>query len=183
MRKIIESISILILIMMLLVGCNSESKIKNNEQNLTEISQTEQTIIEAQRLYDEGKYDESRNYIETVIYPNGSEYTQEQQKRINEISAKLAEFYVPEELNLTKEEAIEIIKNCDDVVNYDYGYESYLDIELLTKEYTLGNKSGYRVEVSIPDKYFPTFIGIYFVDSSNGDIYKSNDNDRFEIMN
>lgn len=187
MKKTIEIILILTL-MILLVGCkgtdeSKDSITENIEQSLKEISETEKTIIEAQRLYDEGKYDEARNYIETVIYPNGSEYSEEQQKRVNEISANLAEFYVPQELNLTKEEAVSIVINCDDVLNYDYGYNSYSDIEALTKEYMLGNKQGYRVEISIPDKYFPTLVGIYFIDSSNGDIYKSNDSDRFELLN
>lgn len=188
MKKVIETILVLISLMTLLVGCKSTDESKNNvteniEQNLTEISETEKIIIEEQRLYDEGKYDEARNYIETVIYPNGSEYSEEQQKRINEISANLADFYVPQELNLTEEEAISIVMNCDDVLNYDYGYDSYSDIEVLTKEYALGNKQGYRVEIGISDKYFPTLVGIYFVDSSNGDIYISNDSDRFELLN
>ena len=187
MKKTIEIILILTL-MILLVGCkgtdeSKDSITENIEQSLKEISETEKTIIEAHRLYDEGKYDEARNYIEAVIYPNGSEYSEEQQKRVNEISANLAEFYVPQELNLTKEEAVSIVINCDDVLNYDYGYDSYSDIEALTKEYMLGNKQGYRVEISIPDKYFPTLVGIYFIDSSNGDIYKSNDSDRFELLN
>ena len=84
MKKTIEIILILTL-MILLVGCkgtdeSKDSITENIEQSLKEISETEKTIIEAQRLYDEGKYDEARNYIETVIYPNGSEYSEEQQK-------------------------------------------------------------------------------------------------------
>lgn len=54
-EKIIETILVLILLMTLLVGCKSTDESKNNvteniKQSLTEISETEKTIIEAQRL-------------------------------------------------------------------------------------------------------------------------------------
>lgn len=40
-----------------------------------------------------------------------------------------------------------------------------------------------NIEQSLSDKYFPTLVEIYFVDSSNGDIYISDDSDRFELLN
>ena len=55
MKKVIETILVLISLMTLLVGCKSTDESKNNvteniEQSLSEISETEKTIIEEQRL-------------------------------------------------------------------------------------------------------------------------------------
>lgn len=64
---------------------NLKSQIDNK------LKEAENTIIEAQRLCDEGNYDKSMNYIETVILSNGSNYTEEQQKRVNDILKVIAD--------------------------------------------------------------------------------------------
>lgn len=189
MKKRIIATLILINIGCLLVGCKSVEESKNNvnvnaEENNTEISEEEKTIIEAQRLCDTGNYEETMNYIETVIFANGSNYSEEQQKKVDKILEEISKFYVPPVLNLTKEEAVSSVINHDDVVYFDYtGGESYNDIVPTVTDYSVGNKTGYKIHVSIPiNEWYSTYIGTYFVDSSNGDIYKKNDSGRFEIL-
>lgn len=189
MRRRIISTLILISIGVLLVGCKPADESNNNlnengEANKVEVTkeltEEEKTIIEAQRLCDTGSYEDTMNYIETVIYPNGSKYSEEQQKQINQILAKISENYVPPKVALTKEEAVSTVLNCDDVVNYDYG-NNCNKVYDNTESYVLGDKQGYRIEIKADYDSHAAKVGVYFVDSSNGDIYKSKD-DRFELL-
>ena len=186
-RGIIISL-ILINIGVSLVGCKEVVESENNgnvntEQSTIELSEEEKTIIEAKRLLESGSYEEARRYIETIIFPNGSNYSQEQQNEVNKIIAEISEVYVPPILNLTQEEAVSLVLNHDDVVYYNFtGGESISDIVPIVSSFNLGDKFGYKIYVEIPDDWFPTVIGTYFVDSATGDIYKNNKEDRFELL-
>lgn len=179
---------ILINVVVLLAGCKDTVENKNNaninvEQSTIELSEEEKTIIEAKRLLESGSYEEARRYIETIIFPNGSNYTQEQQNEVDKILKEISKVYSPPILNLTKEEAVSLVLNHDDVVYYNFtGGESISDIVPIVSSFNLSDKIGYKVYVEIPDDWFPTVIGTYFVDSSTGEIYKSNKEDRFELL-